>query len=278
MTTEERRRNQSWRSLNVLVPTVGLLYFALLFSALTIQTLVSTGSIQFFELLYSPFVITSFLALIGLWRRSRLGYVAAAAVSVLVVVITGAAPKPNDLIDVLSNPASSGEFFSRITFYPALLAVLVYSVLGFRETSRRRLGADQMPSPKAIPRSSVVALLVLGFILGGLIIGILAGGTQTRLLAGSGSTGDITIVQGGGSPSNGQFYSPANFTVKAGTTVTWVNRDSTPHTVTSTNGAFDSGNMDGGAVYKFTFTSPGTYQYTCTYHAWMKGTITVTSG
>ena len=175
MTSEERPRNQSWRSLNVLVPIVGLLYFALLFSALTVQTLVSTGSIQFFELLYSPFVVTSFLALIALWRRSRLGYVAAAAVSVLVVVITGAAPKPNDLIDVLSNPASSGEFFSRITFYPALLAVLVYSVLGFRETSRRRLGTDQMPSPKSIPRSSVVALLVLGFILGGLIIGILAG-------------------------------------------------------------------------------------------------------
>src|SRR5947209_6593726 len=159
MTHDEGRRGGWWRSPNVLVPVVGLLYFALLFSLLTIQTLLSTGRIEFFELLYLPFVIGSFVALIGLWRRSRLGYVAAAAVSVLVVVITGAAPKPNDLIDVLSNPASSGEFFSRITFYPALLAVLVYSVLGFRESSRRRLGGGQVSSAGGIPRSSVVALL-----------------------------------------------------------------------------------------------------------------------
>jgi hypothetical protein len=180
MTSEEGRRGRYWRSPNVLVPVVGLLYFALLFSILTIQTLLSTGRIEFFELLYLPFVITSIVALVGLWRRSRLGYVAAAAVSALVVVITGAAPKPNDLIDVLSNPASSGEFFSRITFYPALLAVLVYSVLGFRETSRRRLGADERPPTENIPRSSVVALLVLGFILGGLMIGLLAGGNAEQ--------------------------------------------------------------------------------------------------
>jgi len=124
----------------VLIPVLGLLYFALLFSLLTIQTLLSTGRMEFFELLYLPFVITSFVALIGLWRRSRLGYVAAAAVSLLVVVITGAAPKPNDLIDVLANPASSGEFFSRITFYPALLAVFFYSVLGFRESLASNMG------------------------------------------------------------------------------------------------------------------------------------------
>ena len=131
---------------------------------------------------------------------------------------------------------------------------------------------------KTIPRSSVAAVLILGFILGGLIVGLLAGGTQTRLLAASGSNGDITIVQGASSASNGQFYSPANFTIRLGATVTWVNHDSAPHTVTSTSGMFDSGNIDGGAVYEFTFTKPGTYQYTCSYHAWMKGTIIVTAG
>jgi plastocyanin len=97
------------------------------------------------------------------------------------------------------------------------------------------------------------------------------------LLAASGTTGDITIAAGSGAPSNGQFCVPASFTVKAGTTVTWVNRDTTPHTVTSTSGVYDSGNMDGGAVYKFTFTKPGTYEYVCTYHTWMKGAITVTA-
>jgi len=63
MTSDEGRRGGWWRSPNVLVPVVGLLYFALLFSLLTIQTLLSTGRIEFFELLYLPFVIGSFVAL-----------------------------------------------------------------------------------------------------------------------------------------------------------------------------------------------------------------------
>jgi hypothetical protein len=101
--------------------------------------------IEFFEILYLPFVITSFAAVIGVWRQSRIGYVVAIAASALVIVITGAAPKPNDLISVLSNPASGREFFSRITFYPALIAVLVYSLLGFQE---RR---EEDPSCRRIP-------------------------------------------------------------------------------------------------------------------------------
>jgi plastocyanin len=62
--------------------------------------------------------------------------------------------------------------------------------------------------------------------------------------------------------------------------VTWKNNDPVPHTVTSTSvpsgaNSFDSGNMNGNATYTVTFTVDGTYQYKCTYHPWMHGTINV---
>ena len=56
----------------------------------------------------------------------------------------------------------------------------------------------------------------------------------------------------------------------------WTNEDSMAHTVTASNGAFDSGNMNQGASYSFTFTQEGTYSYICQYHANMKGQIIVT--
>ena len=55
-------------------------------------------------------------------------------------------------------------------------------------------------------------------------------------------------------------------TVAPGTTVVWTNGDATGHTVTADNGAFDSGNLDQGATFKFTFNQPGAYAYYCRYH------------
>ena len=73
-------------------------------------------------------------------------------------------------------------------------------------------------------------------------------------------------------------FAPQTLTVKAGTKVTWTNNDSAPHTVTSTDGPstsasptglFDSGQMNSGASFSFTFTKAGTYYYECTIHASM---------
>ncbi len=36
--------------------------------------------------------------------------------------------------------------------------------------------------------------------------------------------------------------------------------------------------MKAGDTYMFTFTVPGTYQYSCQYHSWMTGTVTVVQG
>lgn len=74
-------------------------------------------------------------------------------------------------------------------------------------------------------------------------------------------------------------FSPANITVKAGTTVTWTNKDSVAHTVTETDGQIgpNSGDVTPNATYTFTFAKAGTYHYHCSIHTEMVGTVTVTS-
>jgi plastocyanin len=70
-------------------------------------------------------------------------------------------------------------------------------------------------------------------------------------------------------------FNPPNTTVSAGTTVTWVNNDQVPHTVTANDGAFDSGTLQPGQSYSFTFDKPGTYAYHCNIHPYMTATVTV---
>jgi plastocyanin len=73
-------------------------------------------------------------------------------------------------------------------------------------------------------------------------------------------------------------YTPATVTIPVGSTVIWTNDGGIAHTVTETSGPmkFDSGNMNPGKTYRFTFTKPGTYKYDCTYHPFMLGTVIVT--
>ncbi len=75
---------------------------------------------------------------------------------------------------------------------------------------------------------------------------------------------------------SGFAFSPAELTVAKGTSVTWTNKDSAAHTVTSTSGAFDSGSLSNGGSWTFTFNTPGTYDYRCSFHGSMNGKIIVT--
>ncbi len=70
-------------------------------------------------------------------------------------------------------------------------------------------------------------------------------------------------------------FTPPTLTVPAGTTVTWTNNDTVPHTTTAQDGSFDSGNLNPGQSFSFTFSTPGSYPYVCQYHAGMQGTIVV---
>jgi len=70
-------------------------------------------------------------------------------------------------------------------------------------------------------------------------------------------------------------FQPGTLTVKAGTTVTWVNHDDEPHTVNENNKTFKSGTLDTDAKFSYKFTSPGTYNYFCSLHPRMTGQIVV---
>ncbi len=73
-------------------------------------------------------------------------------------------------------------------------------------------------------------------------------------------------------------FVPQNLTVSLGTTVRWTNRDSAAHTVTSTAGAFDSGNMGRGATFTHTFNTLGEFPYICALHPSMTGKVVVAVG
>jgi len=69
-------------------------------------------------------------------------------------------------------------------------------------------------------------------------------------------------------------FGPQKLTVKVGDTVTWINEDDIPHTVVSV-GKFRSKALDTDDKYTFTFTTPGTYEYFCSLHPHMTGTIVI---
>ncbi len=76
-------------------------------------------------------------------------------------------------------------------------------------------------------------------------------------------------------------YSPSELTTLVGTSVTWLNDSGVIHTVTSGNllegpdGIFDSGIIMSGDSFSYTFSEAGHYQYYCTIHPWMTGTVIV---
>ena len=70
-------------------------------------------------------------------------------------------------------------------------------------------------------------------------------------------------------------FNPQQITVKAGTTVTWVNHDDIPHTATSKTGVFRSKALDTDDKFSFTFATPGTFAYFCALHPHMTGSIVV---
>ena len=73
-------------------------------------------------------------------------------------------------------------------------------------------------------------------------------------------------------------FQPATVTIQVGDTVTWTNLDSAAHTATHTAASplFD-GVMSTGESFSYTFTQAGTFDYLCTFHPEMTGTVIVRS-
>jgi plastocyanin len=71
-------------------------------------------------------------------------------------------------------------------------------------------------------------------------------------------------------------FAPSAVTIPAGSTLTWTNHDEEPHTVAAGDGSFHSPGMGAGATYSFLFANPGTFDYVCSIHPFMHGTVVVT--
>lgn len=71
-------------------------------------------------------------------------------------------------------------------------------------------------------------------------------------------------------------FSPANLTISAGDTVTWVNEDSSRHSAWEDgSNAFDTGLLARGESASLTFNGAGSFSYRCRPHSRMRGTITI---
>jgi plastocyanin len=105
-------------------------------------------------------------------------------------------------------------------------------------------------------------------------------------MPGMNSTAGMPAPAGGNPPAvpagpdvvgiNGFAFVPATLTVTAGSTVTWTNSDEDPHTVVDGGGAFRSQVLGSGGAYSFTFPAAGTFDYVCSIHPFMHGTVVVT--
>lgn len=82
----------------------------------------------------------------------------------------------------------------------------------------------------------------------------------------------------GGYVYSEKYYSPVEVKISIGDTVEWVNRDSLAHTMTfhKAPGAIktiDSGPLEANRSWRFTFNTPGEYEYHCSFHPWAAAKI-----
>ncbi len=94
----------------------------------------------------------------------------------------------------------------------------------------------------------------------------------------------VTIPKGTstlGCEETNQCFIPNKATVEVGESVTWINKDTASHTVTSgysrsgPSDIFDSGLFMPGEKFTYVFEEAGEYPYYCMVHPWMNGTVIV---
>jgi plastocyanin len=112
-----------------------------------------------------------------------------------------------------------------------------------------------------MPRRIFSIILILSLLVGGLLLFKPQQTTQAQ------AAGNVSVVS--------FSFQPASLTINVGQTVTWTNNSTMAHTVTSDTGVWDSGTLNAGGTFSFTFTTPGTYTYHCAFHSSMTGTIVV---
>ncbi len=158
---------------------------------------------------------------------------------------------------VVAMPTAKGLFTALVVIFG--MAIVAYTTVALSGSQQSYSAATQSRSASSSSISSESSLPLVN---------------QTAV-----ATVSVSIPPGSGNAVQ-VSYLPDQIVVVVGVnnTVTWVNDDSAPHTVTANDGSFGSGNVAPTGTYTFTFTKPGTYAYHCLYHPWMVGTVIVKAG
>jgi plastocyanin len=145
---------------------------------------------------------------------------------------------------------------------------------------------DDKHNQESAVRKSVFSGVVAGFVLivasacggGGTASQVPAPSAARSAAAASTGTGAATCSAGiatGQQVGIANFaFTPATISVSAGTPVSWTNADAATHTITFDNGP-DCGRLNTAASTSVTFAAAGTYNYHCSIHPSMRGTVTV---
>jgi plastocyanin len=132
---------------------------------------------------------------------------------------------------------------------------------------RARSQQGQVSRPKALLSLLALAALALTGCGGG-------GGSKSKSTA-SASAAAKPVSADRVTISNFK-YQPDSIAIRPGGKVTFTNQDTAPHTATAVSGkAFDTNTLKKGQSATITVAVPGTYVYSCVYHAFMRGTVTV---
>src|SRR5438034_9243253 len=160
------------KSFYTVITIIGLGYFV---AFATIQFVADWlgGTIPFFDYYHVPFIVLFLLSIFLVWTRPRIGYL----LSIIVGLVAVAIFTRFTFVKGLSSPADFGLFIYVMTVFPLILAAVSYSAMGLLEI-RKPTRPNSLRC--YLPRRTI-AVLVLGFIIGGFPVGAWAAGTQNQL-------------------------------------------------------------------------------------------------
>jgi len=109
------------------------------------------------------------------------------------------------------------------------------------------------------------------FLAGALLLGVAGTSIAVASTAGAGTTSKAATIT-----ITNFMFQPMVLKVTPGEKITVTNKDTVDHTVTATDGKFNTGNIGHDKLKTFRApTKPGTYHYICSIHQFMTGEIIV---
>src|SRR5437667_2123670 len=166
-------------------------------------------------------------------------------------------------------PGDSGFWFV-MSVLPALFLILVFSILSFMNAKPGLMQKRYLATPQST--GGLLTVAVIGFVIGSLVAGAIGAGVILGNT--TGVAANIQIVPN--APAVAMAFSPQSFQIPVGGTVTWINKDTMAHMVTSnTTGLFGSSLLTPGASCSHVFAQNGTFYYHCDPHRQMWGVIVV---